>query len=177
MAGQDRCTAWLRKMPKSRGKITRAPVLQRIVGLTDADVAAAQHLLALLGGAEKFSTNERRSNRQRSIDRARVSLAVRKDRTRIFGESLSADPPFQILVALFVSEQTEPIVTVTRLTDLASLTASTALRWLEPLARDGWITRADVANDRRKAKISLTSKARKSLDKLFGWPEEYHEQL
>jgi hypothetical protein len=166
-------------MPKSRAKATRGSRLQRIVGLTEADVAAAQHLLALLGGAEGSSTskNMREANRQRSIDRARVSLAVRKDRTRIFGESLSADPPFQILLALFVSERTEPIVTVTRLTGLASLTASTALRWLEPLARDGWITRADVTDDRRKAKISLTSKARKSLDELFGWPEEYHEQL
>lgn len=105
-----------------------------------------------------------------ALERARLSHSLRQRRIEILGKSFLAEPPFDILLALYAYEDREPNVTATRVTQLAWLTPTTALRWLDHLVSEGWVTRTAVAADRRKAQLKLTDKARKALDELFSWP-------
>jgi|1186.fasta_scaffold15246_4 DNA-binding MarR family transcriptional regulator len=73
-----------------------------------------------------------------------------------------------MLVALYVSEGTNAITTVTKLAELTAIPFTTVLRWLDHLLAGAWIDRSAVAEDRRKARLTLTAKSRLALDQLFG---------
>ena len=105
------------------------------------------------------------------LERARFAIAMRERRVEVLGNEFEAEPPFDILLALYISEGSEKIITVTKLAELALLAVSTALRWLDRLVSDGWIERTRVAGDARKSRLSLTAKSRNALDQLFSWQE------
>lgn len=155
----------------------RNPDRRRLLWLTEDDIVAAQRILTALqdnpeGGSATCAASEARpAARSKLLERGRISLSLRQWRIAKLGPMFSAEPPFVLLVALYATEATDPLPTITKLTRLAWLTQSTALRWIEPLAREGWISRTVVAPDKRKAQIRLTSKARKTLDEIFGWPD------
>ena len=90
---------------------------------------------------------------------------VRERRLHLF--DFSAEAPFLLLLALYANEEWEPVITLTRLTQLAWLSLSTSIRWLDQLVEQGLIERGDDAGDGRKTLLSLTSKARTRLDELF----------
>jgi DNA-binding MarR family transcriptional regulator len=133
-------------------------------------VAAARRLLAALGG-EGEQSETAGVDSARALERGQLWLSLSQRRVAVLDRSFSAEAPFMMLLALYATEKREPSVTVTNLTQLAGTTPSTTLRWIEPLMDGGWITRSSVAEDRRKALISLTEKARRGLEELFSWPE------
>jgi DNA-binding MarR family transcriptional regulator len=150
---------------------------RRLVWLSEEDVSAAARLLSLLGapGMDDAGPDGRGASkaaaRNRAVERASLALYLRQRRIERLGEMFAHEPPFQMLLSLFVSEKRESAVTITRLSDLAWLTPSTTLRWLEALVGDGWISRTDVADDARKSRLCLTDKAHAAIEELFGWPE------
>lgn len=96
-------------------------------------------------------------------------LAFRQRRIDQLG--LTAEPPFALLVALYVNEQWEPYLTSTRLTQLAWVGMSSTLRWIEKLLADGLIEQSNDPEDLRKVKVSLTALGRAKLDVLFQDPQ------
>jgi predicted transcriptional regulator len=139
--------------------------------LAEEDVAAARRVLLLLAddsGRRRTSNNA--PDRQTIFERAQLLLAMRQRRIEVFGPRFSTEPPFAMLLALFVIEDREPQITVTRLGELSRIGITTTLRWLAMLVDNGWVQRTDVEGDRRKAQISLTEKSRDAMERLFSWP-------
>lgn len=153
-----------------------APNAPRKVWLSSEDVEAARRLLNLLTS----ETEEQRSQstgqsaaiaRELMLERAQASIFLRHRRLEVLGKSLSAEPPFDLLVALYVTETRQSAITITKLATLAGLTFTTALRWVDRLVADGWLRRETVKKDARRARITLSRKGRDSLDRLFGWTD------
>lgn len=150
--------------------------------LAKEDVAAARRILSLLGDgagavpAREIGNPEGRSSssrtRQKAIERAQLSLSLRQRRIEVLGVRFSSDAPFAMLVALFVLEDREPGLGITRLGIFARLGISTTLRWLDYLIKHGWVTRSGVSGDKRKARVNLTEKGRTALERLFSWVDE-----
>jgi DNA-binding MarR family transcriptional regulator len=149
----------------------RKPDQGRTVWLAGDDLSAARRVLAALGADTRHSPGPNAEvaalDRQALLEQARLSLDARFRRTEILGTLFFAEPPFALLLALYVWEDRETVFTITRLGKLAGVHGSTALRWLDELVGDGWVARANVPDDRRKARVSLTDKGRQGLDELF----------
>lgn len=160
-------------MAKSRQSSPPGTSEFRRIVVSEEDVRSAARLLALLapGATEtgKRARKGRSPSRLELVDHARTALAIRERRIHKLGHGFSAEPPFVMLLALYVAEQHEPIVSVTRLTQLSFIQPTTVLRWLEPLTANGWIERRSDPDQRRKAMLSLSEKARTALDDLFTW--------
>ncbi len=140
-----------------------------IVRLAAEDVEAARKVLALLTQAEGHDgqLSPPSDGRGALLGRARFALALRQRRLELLGSDFSAEPPFDILVALYVNEGTDKIITASTLAELASVPPSTILRWLDYLVSNGWVDRSRVADDARKFRITLAAKSRRALDRLF----------
>src|SRR4051794_24407033 len=110
---------------------TRLPDRRRGLWIADEDLSAARRLLELFDDSSILSEAGGSSGRRVALDRARSAHSLRQRRVDILGNEFSAEPPFALLLALYVIEEREPATTPTRLNYLASLSLTTALRWLE----------------------------------------------
>jgi DNA-binding MarR family transcriptional regulator len=146
----------------------RARDRRRVVWIADDDVATARRLLELLEDAPGPDGRDP-GDRRLAVDRARSTLSLRKRRVELLGELFASEPPFALLIALYANESRYPEMSLGDLNELASVTPTTALRWLDDLVASGWIERRRLP--RRKTRLSLTTKARTGLDKLLSWPE------
>lgn len=154
----------------------RAPAPRRMF-VSDDDLAAAERLLALIAASRGPGGEEPERGRQageRAVARANagLALALRQRRVRLFGENFSADAPFTLMLAIYVHEEREPVITYSRLVQLAWLSSATTARWLQLLAEHGWVERKGDAADQRKTLLSLSAKARHAMDTLFSWPDQ-----
>jgi DNA-binding MarR family transcriptional regulator len=142
---------------------------RRVICVSAEDVDAARKVLALLTQAheEHEQPSPTGDDRGPLLGRARFALALKERRLELFGGDLSAEPSFDMLLALYVSEGADTIVTVSKLAELALVPLSTVLRWLDPLVSNGWVDRSKVAGDARKSRLILTAKGRRALDQLF----------
>jgi DNA-binding MarR family transcriptional regulator len=80
----------------------------------------------------------------------------------MFGE-----PAWDMLLALYVSEQSGPRHTIVKLVAQAAAPATTALRWLEYLDKERLVVRHSNPIDRRATFIELSDKARLALDAYY----------
>jgi len=151
----------------------RGPDPRPFLWLTEEDIAAARRVLLVLGereaGASDGHSDRREAaapDRRNMFDRAELLLAMRERRIHVFGSRFSTEQPFAMLLALYVIEDREPAITVSRLAELACLNMTTTLRWLDILLKQGWLSRAST-KDRRKAQISLTEKSREAMERLL----------
>ena len=157
---------------KTNKRSSKAPRRVFCVAAEDAD--AARRVLALLTEAHEENKQPTPPGDDRGplLGRARFSLALKERRLELFGGDLSAEPAFDMLLALYVSEGADTIVTVSKLAELALVPLTTVLRWLDPLASKGWVDRSAVAGDARKFQLTLTAKGRDALDQLFSCSAE-----
>jgi len=150
----------------------RSSAVRRVFVSSD-DVAAAERILNALAAQQeqarpggRDSADEGRLDATQAVQEARQAYDLRERRIAQFG--FSAEPPFQLLLALYVHEEWEPAVTIGRLTQLAGLSPTTALRWLDVLIREGWLSRTSP-KIRRNALITLSRKARDEFCSLYSW--------
>ena len=94
------------------------------------------------------------------LDAARALLAARRAREQLFGDGLFADPAWDMLLALFVADEEREPLSVSQLCAASGVPHTTALRWIESLARAGLIVRAADPGDARRTLISLHAGAR-----------------
>ena len=88
----------------------------------------------------------------------------RAARARIFPASMFGEPAWDILLALYVTDEEPAASDLARRTDIP---ASTIWRWLAYLEGHKLIAREESSADRRAHKIRLTDEARANLDALF----------
>lgn len=150
------------------------PLGQRVhrVWVSDEDISAARKILTILEAADDGSPTSddqseggMRADRSPTLRKVRQVLAFRDHRDATF--NFSSETPFLLLMVLYYNEQWEPIVTVTRLTQLARISNSTVLRGIDLLLGEGLIDRTEDVTDLRKTLLSVSTKGRRLLEQFF----------
>ena len=106
--------------------------------------------------------------RSELIERARQTYANRARRARIFSAMMFGEVAWNMLLILYVSDQSGSRHTVSDLTNMSGAPQTTALRWLGFLENtEGLVRRKPKPTDRRIFMVELTDKAREALDAYF----------
>lgn len=87
---------------------------------------------------------------------AREVSRARRIRDRVFGPSLCINPPWNILLELFVSSEDGRHITIKSACVAAGVPQSTALRHIAHLIEIGLCVRTQHPNDARSAHLKLT---------------------
>lgn len=94
-------------------------------------------------------------------------IQARRDRDRLFDSELFADPAWDILLELFSAQLAQTRVSTSELCKAAAVPATTALRWIDKLARLGWIDRAPDPLDGRRFFVTLSAKGQRAMSRYF----------
>ena len=151
----------------------------KTVALNDREVRAAAKLLNLLigdevdrGGELTRIVNKGREmggdhDRQLFVEQARHTFASRAQRSRFFNRVMFGEAAWDMLLALYVTDQSGSRHTVSGLANLSGVPPTTALRWLEYLEQEQLVARRSNPLDGRVYFVELTNKAREALDAYF----------
>ena len=106
------------------------------------------------------------------VDHLNRYLKLRKRRGQMLGESLFADPAWDVLLDLFVAEYAGRKVSVSSACLAAGVPLSTALRWLSKLEAKGLVVRRPDDQDARRTHVMLTDDAIERIHSLLQilWP-------
>lgn len=151
----------------------------KTVTLTEKDVRDAARLFRLLsdptllagalpdflsaGGAMKRVTD-----RESLISRARIVYNSRRLRERYFDRAIFGEPGWDILLVLYIAEQSAGRLTTSRLAEQIQSPLTSVVRWLSYLESEGLIKRQAHPTDRRTVFIRLLEKGRVALDSYLG---------
>jgi len=101
-------------------------------------------------------------------------LKLRCQRDAIAGPSLLSDPAWDMLLDLFVGHITGRDVSVTSACLASRRPATTSLRYIERMAKQGLIRREKDCNDNRKVYLRMTEKAFRAVAK---WIDALRDEL
>ena len=93
-------------------------------------------------------------------------LKARRLRQRFFDNELFGEPAWDILLDLYVTESRANRPSVSEMCIAASVPATTALRYLDALARREMIIREPDPTDRRRVLIHLSPATKDALDRF-----------
>jgi DNA-binding MarR family transcriptional regulator len=140
------------------------------VRVSDRDVAEARRLLTLLADADARPPDEGASEASgpgctsaELLARAQAILAARRRRESIFKTILFGEPAWEMLLLLYLNASRSRL-TMGRLGEIAGLSKSTALRWIDYLDREGLARRDPHPTDKRATFVELTPMGRRALD-------------
>jgi hypothetical protein len=94
---------------------------------------------------------------------ARRVSRTRRIRDRVFGPNLCVNPPWNILLELFVSAEEGRNITIKSACVAAGVPQSTALRHIAHLIEIGLCVRTQHPNDARSAHLKLTRAAHRQM--------------
>ena len=104
-------------------------------------------------------------------------IEARQRRAEFFRSDLFADAAWDILLQLFLAELQERDVEVTDLGIFSSVPDSTAGRWLEKLARDGFVRAKAHPADRRRSVAQLSGQGCRAMHAwLTHWLENHSSE-
>lgn len=98
----------------------------------------------------------------------RSILEARRRRNKFFDSELFADPGWDILLELYAMELAQERVSVSKLCLAAGVPASTALRWITKMEKDGLLKRREDPLDGRRVWIALSDEASDAMERYFG---------
>lgn len=98
---------------------------------------------------------------------AKALYRLRRRRDDIFPKGLFADPAWDILLDLYVSEIEGKNICITSACAASGVPPTTALRWLTVLEEREMITRYDDPNDHRRAFVRITGATVYKITKLI----------
>lgn len=146
------------------------------VTLTQRDLREAARLFRLLSdsarGEEALPARFPRpgeevgdlSSRQLLALRARAVLDSRRARRRYFQADLFGEPAWEILLALFIDDESSARLSISRLAQQIETPLTTVVRWVNALEKAGLVSRDDHPTDRRTMFIRLSDKGRTALE-------------
>lgn len=127
---------------------------QKSLTLSEWDIEEARRLLSLIADAGLPPAAQEPASdqisRTRLIERARQEIANRRRRSQLFPRAMFGEPAWDMLLVLYVADGCAP-ETIRDLRELAGLTHTTALRWLDYLESQQLIARKAHPTDRRSA--------------------------
>lgn len=150
----------------------------RSVIFTDRDLADATRLLRRIESAQPMSpAPEGRGaevpvpsgpdlGKDEFVSRARRALLDRRRRAQAFGRAMFAEPAWDMLLILYI-EQDSRRLNISRLTKLADVALTTALRWLDYLEQHQLVRRQPHPTDSRAFFVELADKGSELLDLYF----------
>ena len=140
--------------------------------------------LGLVGANDQFRLQPPQSNGIAMVDFAKKMLADRRRRTELFDSSFFGEAAWDILLDLFVSKHSKQLVNVSSACIAADVPATTALRWIDVLLRQGMIHKVDNPNDNRQTYLAITDMAETKVNqylqasaKRWGYTFEYSDQV
>jgi len=145
------------------------------VSYSESELRAATLLLARLIGVDrgaveraiaKLVSDAGPKNRAEVVARAERIRKHRARRGELFPQPIFGEPPWEMLMALFV-DYPENGATTSQLAASTGLPSTTAARWLGYLEDHGLVQRRSHPADRRCRLVELTDTARAALDKCF----------
>ena len=144
----------------------------KIVSLSDKDLRDAARLFQLLAGAAVASgagpdvIASASGNRHRAslVARARTELDGRRLRQRFFNAIMFGEPAWDVLLMLYICEQSFGRLTMSRLAEWVEAPLTTVGRWVKYLEDEQLAQRESHPTDRRTVFISLRDKGRTALD-------------
>ncbi len=150
----------------------------KTITLTEREVRAATDLLRALAGGEDRGRElakipkdmfaiDAPHDRKTLAEHARLTFAKRSLRSDFFNKDMFGEAAWDMLLALYVAEQSGTRHTVSGLASLSGVATTTALRWLDFLQTEELVARRSSPIDRRVFYIELTDKAREGLDAYF----------
>lgn len=141
----------------------------RKLTLSESDLEAAKRLLRALTGLDIASRAEESPEEaaERRLRSAATALARRRKRVQFFKRGLVGEPPFDLLLALYVEGTRRQAISITELAQLADLPPSTSTRWLQYLEDEGLVERKRDEMDKRVLRASLTHLGVAKLDDFF----------
>ena len=152
--------------------------VSKTVTLTERDLRDMARLFRLLGDpamlGNLFPANisndqsETAPGRQRLLSKAQLVLSSRRAREQYFDRDLFGEPAWDILLALYVTEDAGARFTVSKLAECIGTPLSTAVRWVNALEEKSLVGRVGHQTDRRIIFIQLLDKGRSALDSYLG---------
>jgi DNA-binding MarR family transcriptional regulator len=94
-------------------------------------------------------------------------IRARRLRSHYFSEELFADPAWDILLDLLHAEASHRSVSVSSLCLAAAVPATTALRWIKIMERQGLIIRRNDPHDGRRVFVELAPETSLALNRYF----------
>ncbi|MDO9367031.1 MAG: winged helix DNA-binding protein [Sphingopyxis sp.] len=98
---------------------------------------------------------------------ARDAIRQRRKREDHFPSELFADPGWDIMLDLYAAHYEGEAVSVSSLCIAAAVPQTTALRWINMMANDGWLVRQNDPTDGRRTYLKLSDEGRSRLDSYF----------
>lgn len=102
-----------------------------------------------------------------AIKAARRAWQARRERERIFGPSLVADPAWDILLTLFLGHADRREVTVFSVCSATAVAEWTVLRWITNLVEAKLVTRQSGGRDARSISLMLTKRGMSLMCEYF----------
>lgn len=167
-------------MPDSERSQASEAEAAKTVTLTDKDVRDAARLFRLLANPAMLEDAlpalfppsggpaSAVPDRQSLVARARIVLNARRIRERHFHRDLFGEPAWEILLALYIAEDSDARFTTGRLAEWIGAPLSTVVRWVNTLEEQSLVERIDHPTDRRIVFIRLLEAGRKALDAYLG---------
>jgi len=94
-------------------------------------------------------------------------LEVRKARHRYLPEAAISEAGWGVLLALFSVDSNAGSCAERRLAEIADLSRTTTLRWVQRLEQAGLITRTVSPTDKRIVRVRLTERGRDAMEQCF----------
>lgn len=101
--------------------------------------------------------------REQLVRLAREELRMRRLREKMLPAHLFADPAWDILIDLFVTQHAGQPAYMSAISMGAPVPLTTALRWLSKLEASGLIERSGDPSDGRRVHVALTSAAEQAI--------------
>jgi hypothetical protein len=114
--------------------------------------------LSLAAGDEQ-PVAPRKADREQAVASATLIAQCRKRRARFHPEYFFGEPCWDMLLDLFIANETGKKLTVTHLCTASQVPYGTALRYIGRLEARGDIVRAPDARDQRRCFVSITPAA------------------
>lgn len=102
-----------------------------------------------------------------AVNAARQGIKLRRQRAKLFGVGLFAEPGWDILLELYVARADDYEVTVGNACIAASVPMSSALRWCQMLEDRGIVHRYHDTADRRRRFLKLSDCAYEKMNRLM----------
>ena len=109
-----------------------------------------------------------RSARRGTEKAVRDIIRIRAERRKFLPAHLFADPAWDMLLDLYLADILSQRISISSLCIASNVPASTALRWITTLQREGLVERAGDPYDHRRYFTSLSEKGMAAMDGFFG---------
>lgn len=97
----------------------------------------------------------------------RQLLNARRARAAFFGADLFADPAWDILLFTYAARLEQQRVSIGAVCESAAVPSTTALRWINKLEQDGWVSRSGDPLDGRRAWIELSQRGFERMERYL----------